>query len=40
MNEIFNNFLGPNHYRSELAFKTKEFTYSACGLFTKHCERI
>ena len=24
----------------ELRLKHPEFTYSACGLFTKHCERI
>ena len=45
MNEIVNNFLlaGDNVYvmfMSEMHLKQPEFTYSACGPFTKNKERI
>ena len=41
MNKIINKFLltGEN-CMPELHLKQPEFTYSACGPFTKHCERI
>ena len=41
MNEIGNNFLSAgDKFMSEVYLKRPEFTYSACGLFTKKKERI
>ena len=41
MNEIFNKFwLAGNKFMSEVHLKQPEFTYSACGPFTKNKERI
>ena len=37
MNEIFNNFLLPgDKFIPEAHLKQPEFTYSACGIFTKN----
>ena len=39
MNEIINEFLlAGNKYMPEMHLKQPEFTYSACGLFTKNKE--
>ena len=41
MNKIINKFLlTSNKFMPALHFKQPGFTYSACGLFTKHRERI
>ena len=41
MNKIFNNFLlTGDKFMLEFYLKQQGFTYSACGLFTKHRERI
>ena len=41
MDKIINKFLlTGNKFMSELHLKQPRFTYSACGSFTKHCERI
>ena len=41
MNNIINIFfLTGDKFMPELHLKQPEFTYSACGPFTKHCERI
>ena len=41
MNKIINKFLlTGNKFMAELHLKQPGFTYSACGPFTKHCERI
>ena len=41
MNKILNKFLlAGDKFMSELHLKQPGFTYSACGPFTKHCERI
>ena len=41
MNKIINKFLlTKNKPMSELHLKQPVFTYSACGTFTKYCERI
>ena len=41
MNKIINNFLlTGDKFMPELHLKHPEFTYSDCGPFTKHCERI
>ena len=37
MNKIISKFLLTG---DKLHLKQPEFTYSACGPFTKHCERI
>ena len=40
-NKFINKFLlAVDKCMSELHLKQPEFTYSACGTFTKHCERI
>ena len=41
MNKIINNFLFPrDKFLPELHSKQPGCTYSVCGPFTKHCERI
>ena len=41
MDKIINNFLlTGDKFMWELHLKQQWFTYSACGPFTKHCERI
>ena len=41
MNKTINKFLlTGDKFMPELHLKQLEFTYTACGLFTKHCERI
>ena len=41
MNKIINKFiLTGDKYMTELYLKQLGFTYSSCGPFTKHCERI
>ena len=41
MNKINNKFLlTGDKFMSELYLKQPGFTHSACGSFTKHCERI
>ena len=41
MNKIINKFLLTGDKFMQTAFKKQPgFTYSACGSFTKHCERI
>ena len=41
MNKIINTFsLNGNQFMPELHLKQPGFTYSACGRFTKHRERI
>ena len=41
MNKIINKFLlTRNKFIPELHLKQPEFTYSACGPFTKHREKI
>ena len=41
MNKIIIKFLlNRDKFMPELHLKQPEFTYSACGPFTKHCERI
>ena len=41
MNKTINKFLlTGDKVMPELHLKQLEFTYIACGLFTKHCERI
>ena len=41
MNKIVNNFLlTGDRFIPELHLKQLRFTYSACGPFTKHSERI
>ena len=41
MNKIINKFLlAGDKFMPELHLKQPEFTYSACGPFTKHWERI
>ena len=41
MNNIINKFLlNANKFMSELHLRQPGFTYSACGPFTKHRERI
>ena len=41
MNEIVNKFLlAGDKFVPEMHLKQSEFTYSACGLFTKNKERI
>ena len=41
MNKIINNFLlTGDKFRPEVNLKQPGFTYSACGPFTKHYERI
>ena len=41
MNKIVNKFLLPgDSFYARIAFKQPECTYSACGQFTKHRERI
>ena len=41
MNKIINKFLlSGDKFMSELHLKQPGFTYSACGPFTKHRERI
>ena len=41
MNNIINNFLlAGDKFMSEMHLRQPQFTYSACGLFTKHKERI
>ena len=41
MNKIINKFLlTGDKFMQELHLKLPIFTYSACGTFTKHCERI
>ena len=41
MNKITNKFLlTEDKFMPELHLKQPGFTYSACGPFTKHCERI
>ena len=41
MNRIINKFLLPgDEFMPEFHFKQPGFTYTACGLFTKHRERI
>ena len=40
MDEIVNKFLlSVDTYTPELYLRQQRFTYAACGLFTKHCER-
>ena len=41
MNKNINKFLlTGDTFMPELHLKKPRFTYSACGPFTKHCERI
>ena len=41
MNKIISKFLLTRHkFMPEFHFKQQEFTYSAFGSFTKHCQRI
>ena len=41
MNKNINKFLlTGDTFMPELYLKKPRFTYSACGPFTKHCERI
>ena len=41
MNKIINNFSWTgNKFMPKLYLKRPGFTYSACGPFTKHCEKI
>ena len=41
MNKIISNFLLTGEkFMPELHLKKPGFTYSVCGPFTKHCERI
>ena len=41
MNKIINTFLlTGDRFMPELHLKQPGFTYSTCGLFTKHCERV
>ena len=41
MNEIINNFLlTGDKFMPEWHLKLPGFTYSSCGPFTKHCERV
>ena len=41
MNKIINKFLlSGDKFMPEFHLKQPGFTYSACGPFTKHCERI
>ena len=41
MNKIINKFLlTEDKFMLELHLKQPELTHSACGSFTKHCERI
>ena len=41
MNKIVNNFLlSGDKFMPELHLRQQQFTYSACGPFTKHCERF
>ena len=41
MNKIVNNFLlAGDKFMPEMHLKQTEFTYSACGSFNKHNERI
>ena len=41
MNDIINKFLlAGDKFMLEMHLKQSEFTYSACGLFTKNKERI
>ena len=41
MNKIINKFsLAGDKLMAELHLRQPGFTYSACGQFTKHCERI
>ena len=41
MNKVINKFLlAGDKFMPELYLKRPRFTYSACGAFTKHCERI
>ena len=41
MNKNINKFLlTGDTFMPELHLKKPRFTYSACGSFTKHCERI
>ena len=41
MNKIFNKFLLiGDKFIPELHLRESEFTYSACGPFSKHCEKI
>ena len=41
MNKIFNKFLlAGDKFMPEMHLRQPQFTYSACGLFTKHKERI
>ena len=41
MNKTIKQFLlTEDKFMPELLLKQSEFTHSACGPFTKHCERI
>ena len=41
MNKIVKIFLlNVDKFMPEMHFKQPKFTYSVCGAFTKHCERI
>ena len=40
MNKIIKTFFTEWRQMAELHLKQPGFTYSACELFTKHCERI
>ena len=41
MNKIINEFLlTGDKFISEMHLKQPGFSYSACGQFTKHCEKI
>ena len=41
MNDIINKFLLPgDKFMPEMHLRQPQFTYSACGLFTKNKERI
>ena len=41
MNQIVDRFLlAGDTFEPELHLRQPGFTYSACGLFSKHCERI
>ena len=41
MNKIINKFLlTGDKFMSKLHLKKPGFIYSACGQFTKHCERL
>ena len=41
MKKIVNKFwMAGDKFMPEMHLKQPEFTYSACGLFSKHCVRI